>query len=100
MTVAPWCSITLNRPGAVLEDLVDPRLADNDRKLPELDPLLEQVLAQNSRLLAQRQMLAAAWPLGVPLCCIGILAQPIMVSSWLRDMNWASAPHNAKITAP
>jgi outer membrane protein TolC len=39
---------------------VDPRLADNDRKLPEFEPLLEQVLTQNPRLLAQRQMLAAA----------------------------------------
>ncbi len=50
----------LNRPGIVLEDLVDPNLPDNDRKLPEFAPLLERVLAQNPRLLAQKQLLAAA----------------------------------------
>jgi outer membrane protein TolC len=50
----------LNRPGIVLEDLVDPSLPDNDRKLPEFAPLLERVLAQNPRLKAQKQLLAAA----------------------------------------
>jgi outer membrane protein TolC len=50
----------MNRGGIVLEDLVDPVLNDNQRKLPEFEPLLTQVLAQNPRLLAQRQLLAAA----------------------------------------
>jgi hypothetical protein len=46
------------------------------------------------------QMLAAASPLTTPLCSMGMLAQPIMVSSWLRTMNSASAPHSARITPP
>jgi outer membrane protein TolC len=50
----------MSRGGIVLEDLVDPVLNDNQRKLPEFEPLLTQVLAQNPRLLAQRQLLAAA----------------------------------------
>lgn len=50
----------MNRPGIVLEDLVDPKLPDNDRKLPDFTPLLERVLAQNPRLQAQKQLLAAA----------------------------------------
>lgn len=50
----------MNRPGTVLEDLVDPALPQNNRALPEFEPLLEQVLARNPRLLAQRQLLAGA----------------------------------------
>ena len=50
----------MNRPGTVLEDLVDPVLPQNNRALPEFEPLLEQVLARNPRLLAQRQLLAGA----------------------------------------
>jgi outer membrane protein TolC len=50
----------MNRPGTVLEDLVDPTLPLNERKLPEFEPLLEQVLARNPRLLSQRQLLAGA----------------------------------------
>jgi outer membrane protein TolC len=50
----------MNRPGTVVEDLVDPTLPLNNRRLPEYEPLLEQVLARNPRLLAQRQLLAAA----------------------------------------
>ena len=50
----------LNRPGIVLDDLADPRLADNDRPLPEFEPLLAQMLARHPQLLAQRKLLAAA----------------------------------------
>ena len=50
----------MNRPGPVLEDLADPALPHNNRALPEFNPLLEQVLARNPRLLAQRQLLAGA----------------------------------------
>lgn len=50
----------MNRPGTVLEDLADPDLTRNNRVLPEFEPLLEQVLARNPRLLAQRQLLAGA----------------------------------------
>lgn len=50
----------LNRTGIVLDDLVDPRLNGNDRKLPELEVLLERVLDRNPRLQAQRRLLAAA----------------------------------------
>ncbi len=50
----------MNRPGTVLEDLADPLLPLNERKLPEFEPLLSKVLTQNPRLLAQRQLLAAA----------------------------------------
>ena len=50
----------MNRSGTVLEDLVDPALPNNNRALPEFQPLLEQVLARNPRLLAQRQLLAGA----------------------------------------
>lgn len=50
----------MNRPDMVLEDLVDPRLADNARKLPEFQPLMDRVLEKNPRLLAQRRLLAGA----------------------------------------
>ena len=50
--------------------------------------------------LTWRQMLAAARPPNIPLCCIGMLAQPIMVSSRLRAMNSASALHSTRITPP
>lgn len=50
----------MNRPGMVLEDLVDPRLAGNNRKPPDLEPLLARVLEHNPRLLAQRQLLSGA----------------------------------------
>lgn len=52
--------LALNRAEPVKEDLVDPKLADNDRPLPELAPLLDAMLAHNPRLQAQKQMLAAA----------------------------------------
>ncbi|MBI5330361.1 MAG: TolC family protein [Betaproteobacteria bacterium] len=52
--------LALNQVGAVNEDLKDPELKDNERKLPELDALLERALAGNSRLQAQKRMLAAA----------------------------------------
>jgi outer membrane protein TolC len=52
--------MAMNRKGTVLEDLVDPPLADNDRKLPAFETLLAQTLAHNPRLQAQNQLLAAA----------------------------------------
>ncbi len=50
----------MNRPGPVFEDLEDPKLPGNTRKLPEVDSLIERTLAHNPQLLAQRQLLAAA----------------------------------------
>lgn len=50
----------MNRPGIVQEDLVDPKLPGNDREPPELNALMDRVLARNPRLLAQKQLLAAA----------------------------------------
>jgi len=38
------------------------------------------------------QMLAAASPPATPLCNIGMLAQPTIVSNWFRNMNSPSAP--------
>ncbi len=53
-------AVAMNLPGTVLDDLVDPKLPDNERTLPELDVLLADVLAGNPRLAAQKQLLAAA----------------------------------------
>jgi outer membrane protein TolC len=50
----------LNRPQTVQEELVDPKLPDNERPLPELASLLAAVQARNPRLLAQKQLLTAA----------------------------------------
>lgn len=50
----------LNRADSVREDLVDPKLAGNERPLPELAPLLDTMLRQNPRLQAQKQLLTAA----------------------------------------
>jgi len=50
----------MNLPGTVLDDLVDPKLPDNERSLPEFDELLAKVLAGNPRLAAQKQLLVAA----------------------------------------
>jgi outer membrane protein TolC len=44
----------------LLDDLVDPKLAGNERPLPEFDQLLNRILADNPRLVAQKQLLAAA----------------------------------------
>jgi outer membrane protein TolC len=49
----------LNRPQTVQEDLIDPKLAGNERPLPELAPLLDALQARNPRLLAQKKLLAA-----------------------------------------
>ncbi len=51
--------LALNRSEPVREDLVDPKLSGNERKLPELAPLLDTMLAHNPRLLAQKQLLTA-----------------------------------------
>ncbi len=53
-------AVAMNLPGTVLDDLVDPKLPDNERTLPELDVLLADVLAGNPRLVAQKQLLMAA----------------------------------------
>ncbi len=50
----------MNLPGMVLDDLVDPKLPGNERPLPAFDQLLTRVLAENPRLIAQKQLLAAA----------------------------------------
>jgi len=50
----------MNRPGELPAELADPEIRDNDRPLPEFKDLLAQVEANNPRLLAQRQLLAAA----------------------------------------
>jgi outer membrane protein TolC len=50
----------MNLPGTVLDDLVDPKLLDNERPLPEFEELLAKVLVGNPRLVAQKQLLAAA----------------------------------------
>lgn len=52
--------LALNRQDTVQEDLVDPKLAGNERPLPELAPLLDAMFAHNPRLRAQKQLLAAA----------------------------------------
>jgi outer membrane protein TolC len=49
----------MNRAEPVLEDLVDPPLKDNDRKLPEYDVLMQHALAHNPGLQAQSRLLAA-----------------------------------------
>lgn len=50
----------MNLPGMVLDDLVDPKLPGNERPLPGFDQLLTRLLAENPRLIAQKQLLAAA----------------------------------------
>jgi outer membrane protein TolC len=50
----------MNLPGMVLDDLVDPKLPGNERPLPGFDQLLTRLLADNLRLIAQKQLLAAA----------------------------------------
>ena len=50
----------MNRPGDLPGDLADPRLEGNNRVLPEYDALLSILLANNPRLLAQQEMLAAS----------------------------------------
>lgn len=50
----------MNLPGTVLDDLIDPKLADNERALPEFEALLARAETANPRLAAQRQLLAAA----------------------------------------
>lgn len=50
----------MNRPGDLPGDLVDPSLEGNHRVLPEYDALISLLLANNPRLLAQQEMLAAS----------------------------------------
>lgn len=53
-------ALAMNRTDLVLEDLLDPALADNDRKLPEFDTLLNHALVHNPGLQAQAKLLTAA----------------------------------------
>lgn len=50
----------LNRPGELPGDVEDPKLEGNNRPLPEYEALLSVLLANNPRLLAQQEMLAAS----------------------------------------
>lgn len=50
----------MNQPGDLSGDLEDPGLKGNARALPEYDALLSVLLANNPRLLAQQEMLAAS----------------------------------------
>jgi outer membrane protein TolC len=50
----------MNLPGMLLDDLIDPKLPDNDRVLPEFENLFAKIQAGNPRLAAQKQLLAAA----------------------------------------
>ncbi len=52
--------LALNRTQAAQEDLMEPKLAGNERPLPELAPLWAALLAHNPRLAAQKQLLTAA----------------------------------------
>jgi hypothetical protein len=49
----------LNRPGELASDLEEPKLPDNNVKLPDYETLLPWVLAHNPRVLAQKQLLTA-----------------------------------------
>ena len=50
----------MNRADPVLEDLADPPLPGNDRKLPDFQALMNQALNHNPGLQAQTKLLAAA----------------------------------------
>jgi len=50
----------LNRPDVLASDLEDPKLPNNNAKLPEYETLLPWVLAHNPLMLAQLQLLTAA----------------------------------------
>lgn len=51
---------TMNRPGDLPSDLEDPKLTDNDRKLPDYETLLPVMLANNPHIKAQQALLAAS----------------------------------------
>ena len=50
----------MNRPGDLSADLDDPKLAGNNRKLPDYESLISMLLANNPRLQAQQEMLLAS----------------------------------------
>ncbi|MFA5081675.1 MAG: TolC family protein [Hydrogenophilaceae bacterium] len=50
----------MNRPDELASELLDPEIRDNDRPLPEFKYLLAALEANNPRLLAQQQLLAAS----------------------------------------
>jgi len=50
----------MSRTSLVLEELIDPPLPGNNRKLPGLERLVTQAMAHNPKLRAQQQWLAAA----------------------------------------
>lgn len=49
----------MNRPGDLPDNLADPKLAGNDRPVPDYETLIPAMLANNPRLRAQRALLAA-----------------------------------------
>ncbi len=50
----------MNHPGELPEDLEDPKLESNNRKLPEYTVLLPEMLANNPRIRAQQELLVAS----------------------------------------
>ena len=50
----------LNQPGPLTAELVDPVLKGNEQRLPEFEPLLDDLMKNNPRLTAQQRLLAAA----------------------------------------
>ena len=50
----------MNRSGDLPGDLIEPKLDGNNRVLPEYDDLISTLLANNPRLMAQQEMLAAS----------------------------------------
>lgn len=50
----------MNRPGDLPDELEDPKLAGNNRKLPEYAALVSTMLANNPRIRAQQEILAAS----------------------------------------
>lgn len=50
----------LNRPGELVADILEPKLSQISRPIPELEPLLEKALAGNPLLLAKRAQVEAA----------------------------------------
>jgi len=51
---------TLNRPGDLPGDLEDPKLESNNRKLPDYETLIPDLLANNPHIKSQQELLAAS----------------------------------------
>ena len=50
----------LNRPGELVADIVEPKLTDHQRKIPEVEPLQQEALANNPVLKALHKQVEAA----------------------------------------